>query len=133
MSNGANREMTQDDFDLERIIDCLDQAMMSEDPRIRECLRRLMVTVALIDPEGRRGDKRVGPLRQLVDDIGHLNRRLSKLEEELAHARRPSWQDYAKDFRQQPWIEPYYKTTITDEQWQSLYPNKIEKSSDDKS
>lgn len=77
-----SREKTQADCDLERIIEVMDQAIMSEDPRVRECLRRLMVTVALIDPEGR-GQKRSGPFQQMFEELRHISTRLSYLENEI--------------------------------------------------
>lgn len=79
----AARERTQADYDLDRIIDCLDEAIMSTDPRVQECLRRLMVTVALIQPEGRREDTRQGPLRQMMSDMRDINNRLHTLESQV--------------------------------------------------
>ena len=92
---GASREMDQADFDLERFIDMFDEAMMSDDPRVVETLRRLMMIVALTAPETRKEhDRRSGPLRRLFEDMNHLNNRLHRMEEDLhrvASAQRREW------------------------------------------
>ena len=92
---GASREMDQADFDLERFIDMFDEAMMSNDPRVVETLRRLMMIVALTAPETRKEhDRRSGPLRRLFEDMNHLNNRLHRMEEDLhrvAEAQRREW------------------------------------------
>ncbi len=83
--SGASREKTQADFDLERIISVLDEAMTSDDPRVLECLRNLMMIASLVKPEVRGEDhaRRSGPLRQLFEDMHGLNRRLARVEGEL--------------------------------------------------
>ena len=92
---GAAREMDQADFDLERFIDMFDEAMMSNDPRVVETLRRLMMIVALTAPETRNEHvRRSGPLRRLFEDMNHLNNRLHRMEEDLhrvASAQRREW------------------------------------------
>ena len=47
----AAREKDQADFDLERFVDMFDTAMTSNDPRVVETLRKLMMIVALTRPE----------------------------------------------------------------------------------
>jgi hypothetical protein len=79
----ASRAKTQEDFDLDRMIGMLDEAVMSDDPRVQECLRRLMVTVALTRPESRDRLRGLGPLRQVLEDVRNLNRRLERLEHEV--------------------------------------------------
>lgn len=112
MSDGANREMTQDDHDLERIMDVLDEAIMSDDPRVEECLRRLMVTVALIRPEGRRGNLMQGPLRQLREELIMINRRLTSLESQInrMNVQSDPLDQWRKRYEQQVWTAP---NTIT--------------------
>lgn len=102
---------TQADFDLERMIDMLDEAMTSDDPRVLECLRNLMMIVALVKPEvrGEHHARRNGPLRQLFEDMKHLNRRLTKVEEELTAQQSPSLNDYKHLYEQQ-----VAKTCISD-------------------
>ena len=92
---GAARELDQADFDLERFIDMFDEAMTSNDPRVVETLRRLMMIVALTAPETRKEhDRRSGPLRRLFEDMNHLNNRLHRMEEDLhrvVSAQRREW------------------------------------------
>lgn len=115
MSDSAQRVLTQADYDLERIIDILDEAMMSNDPRVEECLRRLMVTVALTRPEGQ-FNLRQGPLRQMRQDISDIASRLARLEgeiqrrshEEVYLGQMKQWQDtenkpYRERYKQ--WLE----------------------------
>lgn len=82
---GAAREKVQADFDLERFIDMFDEALTSKDERVINALRSLMMMVILTKPEGRdqAGDGDKGPLRQLYDDLHHLNRRMHDVENVL--------------------------------------------------
>ena len=81
---GAAREKDQADFDLERFIDMFDTAMTSDDPRVVETLRKLMMIVTLTAPETRKEHgSRSGPLRRLFEDMNHLNNRLHRMEEDL--------------------------------------------------
>ena len=80
---GAAREKDQADFDLERFIDLFDVAMTSKDPRVVETLRNLLMIVTLTRPETYNShDRNSGPLRRLLDDMHHLHRRVSRVEEE---------------------------------------------------
>jgi hypothetical protein len=80
----ASREEDQADFDLERFIDMFDTAMTSKDPRVVETLRKLMMIVALTNPESTsRHDRQSGPLRRLFEDMHHLNQRMSRMDEDL--------------------------------------------------
>ena len=81
----AAREKDQADFDLERFIDMFDEAVNSQDPRVVNALRSLMMMVTLTRPESRDVgiiDRQRGPLRRLYEDIHHLNNRLGRVEEE---------------------------------------------------
>lgn len=81
---GASREKDQADFDLERFVDMFDEAMTSQDPRVMETLRSLMMIVALTRPESRDiHDQRKGPLRRAFEDMNHLWKRFEQMEEEL--------------------------------------------------
>jgi hypothetical protein len=81
---GAAREPDQADFDLERFIDMFDEAITSNDPRVVETLRKLMMIVALTAPESsRRHDRNHGPLRRMFEDMYHLNRRMSQMDEDM--------------------------------------------------
>lgn len=86
----ASRAMDQADFDLERFIGMFDEALTSNDPRVVDALRSLMMMIILTKPEseGRANDKTAGPLRGLFNDVTTLSRRLSRLEEEMrTHAK----------------------------------------------
>lgn len=85
------REKDQADFDLERFVNMFDEAMTSQDPRVVNALRSLMMIVTLTKPESNDlglHDRNHGPLRRLYDDVGHLNRRLGRLEEEHHYLQR---------------------------------------------
>lgn len=88
---GAARESTQADFDLERFIDMFDEALTSQDERVVNALRSLMMMVILTNPEGRRMD-RIGPLRQLFDDVNHINRRVHQVEDTLREVQSARYQ-----------------------------------------
>lgn len=87
--SGAMREKNQGDFDLERFIDIMDEAMTSDDPRVIETLRKLMMIVAMTRPEDHDhfADRRTGPLRTMYDDVRSCHRRISDLEEEFRISR----------------------------------------------
>ena len=65
--------------DTQRMIDVLDQAMSSDDPRIQEALRRLMVTSALLDTDPH-AKPRSGPLNDIVRNNKELRDRVAHLE-----------------------------------------------------
>lgn len=95
MTMSAAREKDQADFDLERFIDLFDQALTSKDPRVINALRQLMMMVALTAPETYNSpavDRRRGPLRQVIDDIGNLTRRIERIEEsQYANQKSEEW------------------------------------------
>ena len=79
----ASREKDSADFDLDRFIRMFDEALTSEDPRVIDALRGLLMIVTLTRPEARTNsmsDRNSGPLRKLVDDVTNLNRRLDAVE-----------------------------------------------------
>jgi hypothetical protein len=82
----ASREKDQADFDLERFVDMFDEALTSQDPRVMNALRSLMMMVTLTRPESRNNglhDRNAGPLRRLYEDVNHLNSRLHRMEDEV--------------------------------------------------
>ena len=80
----AAREKDQADFDLERFVDMFDEAMTSQDPRVMDSLRSLMMIVTLTRPESKTEHSRKdGPLRRLFEDMNHLNRRMHDMEEKI--------------------------------------------------
>jgi guanylate kinase len=86
----ASREKDQADFDLERFIDMFDDALRSQDPRVIDALRSLMMMVILTKPESKDtiSDRNHGPLRRLIEDTNNINRRLSRVEDEIRADRR---------------------------------------------
>ena len=86
----AAREKDQADFDLERFVDMFDEALISQDPRVMNALRSLMMMVTLTRPESRDSglhDRNHGPLRRLYEDVNHLNSRLHRMEDEVRQMR----------------------------------------------
>jgi hypothetical protein len=82
----ASREKNSADFDLDRFIRMFDEALTSEDPRVIDALRGLLMIVALTRPEARTSTER-GPLRRLVNDVTNLNRRLGAVENRVLEDR----------------------------------------------
>ena len=84
------RDQDQADFDLERFIDMFDEAMNSQDPRVIDALRNLLMIVTLTRPEVRATHGRnSGPLRRLFEDMHHLNRRLYDIEDTIRRVSAP--------------------------------------------
>lgn len=99
----AMREKDQADFDLERFIDMFDTAMTSNDPRVVETLRKLMMIVALTAPETNSVaiDRQHGPLRRMFEDMNHLNRRMRDMEDAFRNMQRE------QQFREHNWKDVY--------------------------
>lgn len=96
---GAAREATQADFDLERFINMFDDALTSNDPRVKNALQSLMMMVILTESEA--PNRQIGPLRQLYEDVHSINRRLGRVEDDVRGMMRPpatQWpaEDYSK-------------------------------------
>ena len=77
----AGREPTQADFDLERFIQMFDDALTSDDPRVKNALQSLMMMTILTASDA--PNVKIGPLRQLYDDVNGLHRRISRVENEV--------------------------------------------------
>ncbi len=75
------RQKDQADFDLETFIDLFDTAMTSDNPAVKKALKNLILISTLVDAKSDYGSRQ-GPLRRLVEDIKHLNQRLTNLEME---------------------------------------------------
>ena len=74
------REKDQADFDLETFVDLFDTAMSSDNPAVQRALKNLVLISAMVNAQQDPNGLRKGPLRRLVEDIQHLNKRLSNLE-----------------------------------------------------
>jgi hypothetical protein len=82
----AAREKDQADFDLEHFVNMFDEALTSQDPRVVNALRSLMMMVTLTRPESRDSglhNRNTGPLRRLYEDVNHLNRRMHDMDEKI--------------------------------------------------
>ena len=93
------RESDQADFDLERFINMFDDALTSNDPRVKNALQSLMMMVILTESEA--PNRQIGPLRQLYEDVHSINRRLGRVEDDVRGMMRPpatQWpaEDYSK-------------------------------------
>lgn len=105
--NGS-RDEDQADFDLGRFIDMFDQAMVSRDPRVVDALRSLMMMVILTKPEVDASpavDRQRGPLRRMYEDLGDLNRRMSRVEEEIRHTQKSAAASKYSYSHSNPWDE----------------------------
>lgn len=111
---GAARMKDQADFDLERFIDMFDQAMTSNDERVVNALRSLMMMVILTNPED--GQKRAaGPLRRMVEDQNNIIRRLDTINEEIRRL-----QDYR--YHESKYEQRRYSTSDQFFKWPAQYP-----------
>ena len=81
----ALREKESADYDLERFIEMFDTAMMSNDPRIKQALRQLMMMVILTDSGDHESKQRrdPGPLQEMFDDLKDLRRRVHDIERRM--------------------------------------------------
>lgn len=112
MSMGAARMKDQEDFDLERFIDMFDQALTSNDERVINALRSLMMMVILTNPEDSQ-KRAVGPLKRMVEDQNHLFRRLEQIETQIRSLQNE--QSFRSIDRQLREKEQYFK-------WPAQYP-----------
>ena len=86
--SGAMREKDSSDYDLERLTELFDEALTSDDPRVKNALRQLMMMVVLTSEDHEDRDKqrltgRVGPMRRMQEDIQDLRRALESLRQEM--------------------------------------------------
>ena len=99
MSTGRMKD--QKDFDLEQIVRIIDQALESDDQRIKDALRALMTVTVLCTAE--HPDQAIkGPLGRLQEDYNNLNRRVNMLEDDY---RKMQW-DQQKQ-KVEPFAPPY--------------------------
>ena len=84
--SGASRVKDSADYDLERFVEMFDQALTSDDPRIKNALRQLMMMVILTDTDNHEGEQKIkhhGPLRRMQEDLRDQFRWLQRLEREV--------------------------------------------------
>jgi hypothetical protein len=82
--SGAMREKDAADYDLERFTEMFDQALTSNDPRVKNALRQLMMVI-LTDTDDQEGEQRSrhGPLRRMQEDMRDQFKWIRRLEQEL--------------------------------------------------
>ena len=106
----AAREKDQADFDLERFVNMFDEALTSQDPRVMETLRSLMMIVTLTRPESNDAHyDRKGPLRRAFEDMNHLWKRLEQMEEELRQMHQRMSQSDRERYREWPRDDAAYE------------------------
>ncbi len=83
----AMREKDEADFDLERFTEMFDTAMTSDDPRVRNALRQLMMMVILTDASDHEAQRRRrhGPLRQVQQHLQEIQSWVKRLEDKHYH------------------------------------------------
>ena len=86
--SGAMREKNSSDYDLERLTELFDEALTSDDPRVKNALRQLMMMVVLTSEDHEDRDKqkltsRVGPMRRMQEEIVDLRRALESVRQEM--------------------------------------------------
>ena len=112
MSTGRMKD--QSDFDLEQMIKIIDSALESDDPRIKDALRRLMTITVLCSAEHPDQVMKNGPLSRLFEDMRNLNQRLGRLEDDLNQMK---WNQQKKQ------VEPFMPTAPATGPWTGTDPN----------
>jgi hypothetical protein len=70
-----------EDIEMKKLLELLDVALSSKDPRIKDQLRRLLMVVALIEPDVTpSGDIIKGPLSSLYSKLREFEDRLFRIE-----------------------------------------------------
>ena len=100
MSTGRMKD--QKDFDLEQIVRVIDQALESDDQRIKDALRALMTITVLCTAEHPDQALSNGPLARVFDDNRNLNNRLSRVEDDV---RKMQWEQQKRQV--EPFTPPY--------------------------
>ena len=109
------REKDQADFDIERMFAYLDEALTSKDERVQSALRGLLTIIELTrtqDDGKNLVETSHGPLRQMQEDVKHMNRRLNNLAEEMRQMKQPPYAPPANPYMPGPY-NPGYPNTGT--------------------
>lgn len=87
LMSGAMREKDSADYDLERLTELFDEALTSDDPRVKNALRQLMMIVVLTSEDHEDRDRgihhRRGPMRRMQEDMLDLRRAVESLRQEI--------------------------------------------------
>ena len=86
----GSREKNQSDFDLETFVDLFDTALSSNNPAVQKALKNLLLITTMVQSDLSPEERIKGPLRQVIDDIQNLNRRLGRLEDQKVYPQTPS-------------------------------------------
>ena len=114
MSTG--REKDQKDYDLERIVAVLDEALTSDNPAVQNALRSLLMIATIVSSEHPDQVMKSGPLSRMFEDMRNLNNRLSRMEDELNQMK---WN------QQKQQVEPFLPTIGPNTQpWTGTNPNR---------
>ena len=126
--SGAMREKDAADYDLERFTEMFDQALISNDPRVKNALRQLMMMVILTDTDDHEGEQRArhGPLRQMQMDMREQFKWIQRLEREIENLKANLTQTNGLGgYRSQGWprdYDPNYKSLSPKEYWNQAIP-----------
>ena len=84
---GGMREKDAADYDLERFVEMFDEAITSDDPRVKNALRQLMMMVILTSNEHedrvQSRSHREGPLRRMQEDVRDVATRMHMIDEKI--------------------------------------------------
>ena len=86
--------------DLEQLMKMLDQAMTSDDPRVKDTFRKLMMIVALTQTDDKREP---GPIAQMRNEMMAMNTRIQALHQEIQMVRQ---QLVSRPYNPQPYSAP---------------------------
>lgn len=87
----SSRDKTQDDIDLETLIDLFDTALTSNNPAMKKAIKNLLLVATLIDSELTPEQRVRGPLRRALEDMRDLTRRMDRIESE--RSQKGLWQN----------------------------------------
>jgi hypothetical protein len=85
----SSRDRTQDDLELETLIDLFDTALTSNNPAMKKAVKNLLLVATLIDSELSPEQRVRGPLRQALEDMRDLTRRMDRIEMEHRNQNNP--------------------------------------------
>jgi hypothetical protein len=79
--------MTHNEFDLEQFADLFDQAMTSDNPTVKRAFKNLLLVAAIVESDER---KVVGPMREILEELKELRRRVNSLEGQFVRPQAPT-------------------------------------------
>lgn len=111
----SSRDKTQSDFDLETFVDLFDTAISSNNPAVKTALKNLLLIATMVQSELTPEQRIKGPLRQVIDDIQNLNRRLGRLEDNRIYPQTPTNPTVVSPNTLTPW--PNINPNVVPPQW----------------